>query len=508
MSSFLGTRNLSRFVVLALVITLAIAITSVTVQSRSASASVATTNHGTPWSGEAGVTVLCSPTASYACVDSAYATWVKNPTGWAATLYYGTGCPSSASCYPSFNSYGPHNCTLYAAFELQKNGLASPGWSDNADNWATRAANHGVTVNQTPGVGSVAQWNSPSTDGHVAYVYNVTSSYIDITADNFYDGSSSSVPAGGWTDSYQIALNSPAMPDNFIHFGDASAPQPSSQNLLSNGSWGTGQFAPWTGISVNGGTTNYGAYSNSSIAQEGTTYAASNTSTRGGSIYQDVPASSSPGQSYTFSIWVKSSTSIPVSGMLSLLALGGTADNDLTDFTVGNTWTLVSAPLSITQSGHTDLRAQVYETTTGTTYYFDGGTLVSGSDQASSTGVVVTTTTTTTLPGATTTSVPGTTTATVAVEGNLKTAGVTVLFVSGESTLKSAAKSTLATLSKKLTSGASIIFTGYAKNNTALAKGRAEAVRNYLSSKVKIRFVLRMVTSSPANKVTVITTKN
>jgi outer membrane protein OmpA-like peptidoglycan-associated protein len=190
------------------------------------------------------------------------------------------------------------------------------------------------------------------------------------------------------------------------------------------------------------------------------------------------------------------------------LALGGTAENDLTDFTVGNTWTLVSAPLSITQSGHTDLRAQVYETTTGTTYYFDGGTLVSSGDQASSTGVVVTTTTTTTLPGATTTSVPGTTTATVAVEGNLKTAGVTVLFVSGESTLKSAAKSTLATLSKKLTSGASIIFTGYAKNNTALAKGRAEAVRNYLSSKVKIRFVLRMVTSSPANKVTVITTKN
>jgi surface antigen len=105
-----------------------------------------------------------------------------------------------------------------------ENGLPYPGWSDNAGpvtgqglGWAADAAAHGVVVNQTPAVGAIAQWNSPSTGGHVAYVEQVTSSYIIVTADNYEPSSASYLP-GGWTDSYEISLNSPAMPDNFIHF--------------------------------------------------------------------------------------------------------------------------------------------------------------------------------------------------------------------------------------------------------------------------------------------------
>jgi surface antigen len=173
-----------------------------------ASASVAATTHVTPWQGEGGVTVLCAPNASYACTGDGYSTWAADPSGWAWTDY-GNGIASE-------NSYGPHNCTLYVAYRLQESGLAYPGWHGNADEWATEASAAGATVNQTPAVGAVAQWNNPSTGGHVAYVEQVTSSYIVVTADNYQPSSATFMP-GGYTDSYEIALTSPAMPDNFIH---------------------------------------------------------------------------------------------------------------------------------------------------------------------------------------------------------------------------------------------------------------------------------------------------
>jgi surface antigen len=173
-----------------------------------AAATVTSTTHETPWQGEVGVTVLCAPNAGYACTDDGYSTWATDPSGWAWTDY-GNGIASE-------NSYGPHNCTLYVAYRLEESGLAYPGWHGNADDWATDAAAAGATVNQTPAVGAVAQWNNPSTGGHVAYVEQVTNSYIVVTADNYQPSTASFMP-GGYTDSYEIALTSPAMPDNFIH---------------------------------------------------------------------------------------------------------------------------------------------------------------------------------------------------------------------------------------------------------------------------------------------------
>lgn len=173
---------------------------------------MAATSHETPWQGEVGVTVLCAPSPSYACTGDDYSTWVADPSGWAWTDY-GNGIASE-------NSFGPHNCTLYVAYRLEESGLAYPGWHGNADDWATDAAAAGATVNLTPSVGAVAQWNNPSTGGHVAYVEQVTSSYIVVTADNYQPSTATFMP-GGYTDSYEIALTSPAMPDNFIHLGNS-----------------------------------------------------------------------------------------------------------------------------------------------------------------------------------------------------------------------------------------------------------------------------------------------
>jgi surface antigen len=161
--------------------------------------------HPFPSASVKGVTRLCGPSAGYSCTGGGYA---GKSEGWPGTLY-GRG-------YASSNRYGFHNCTLYAAYRLWKNGLGNPGWSGNATDWDTMAPSS--KVNQTPAVGSIAQWNQGY--GHVAYVEKVTSSYIEITDDNF---KFRNLP-GNYTDRFRIARNSAAMPDNFIHLRDVKAP--------------------------------------------------------------------------------------------------------------------------------------------------------------------------------------------------------------------------------------------------------------------------------------------
>ena len=175
--------------------------------SHAAGAATSASAHEEPWTGEAGVRAssICSgESPSYACTVAGYAAWLKNPSGWAWSYYGGSE--------PSHNAYGPHNCTLYVAYRLQSAGLTLT-WSANAYDWATDAAANGAVVNQTPSVGSVAQWNN----GHVAYVDAVTAHYIVITSDNYQPYGVATMP-GGFTDSFDISRLSPAMPDNFIHF--------------------------------------------------------------------------------------------------------------------------------------------------------------------------------------------------------------------------------------------------------------------------------------------------
>jgi surface antigen len=172
-----------------------------------ASANVSESYHELPWTGEAGVSqsprcAAISP--GYACTVGGYAAWLTHPGGWAWSFYGGS--------YPSHNAYGPHNCTLYVAYRLQESGI-NLSWSANASYWAAEAASNGAVVNQIPVVGSVAQWNS----GHIAFVDAVNANSILITSDNFQPYDVGTTP-GGFTDSFIIARNSPAMPDNFIHF--------------------------------------------------------------------------------------------------------------------------------------------------------------------------------------------------------------------------------------------------------------------------------------------------
>jgi surface antigen len=162
--------------------------------------------HSLPGPGVQGVTMVCDRNPGYACTTAGYS---GQSTGWWGPRY-GNGQASA-------NSYGLHNCTLYAAYRAAQNGLADPGWSAMARDWDTSAAAAGTRVDQTPGLGSIAQWNGSY--GHVAYVEAVTTSYIEISADNYHSNV---------TDRMRIDRSSPAWPDNFIHLKDISAPSATS----------------------------------------------------------------------------------------------------------------------------------------------------------------------------------------------------------------------------------------------------------------------------------------
>ena len=142
--------------------------------------------------------VTCS-TSGFGCATGGYG---PQNLGW-PDKYYGQ----------SWQAGLVHNCTRYAAFKLQQNGLGDPGSSfGNAYQWDDRIrARYGADkVNGTPAVGAIAQWDSFPGDGgfgHVAYVEEVGPDYIRVTDDS----------SGGGTTSKIIPVGHGRWPSSFIH---------------------------------------------------------------------------------------------------------------------------------------------------------------------------------------------------------------------------------------------------------------------------------------------------
>ncbi|HTW10716.1 MAG TPA: CHAP domain-containing protein [Acidimicrobiales bacterium] len=122
------------------------------------------------------------------------------------------------------------NCTNYVAFvESTVYGVPTPkpALPVNATNWATGAGENGLSVSQTPTVGSVAQWyandHDIGRDGHVAVVEAVgpNDSYIVVSQDNW----SSDTDYYGWALILAgTASQGEPWPDNFIHFPGTRLP--------------------------------------------------------------------------------------------------------------------------------------------------------------------------------------------------------------------------------------------------------------------------------------------
>lgn len=137
-------------------------------------------------------------TPSYACVSS---------TGYQGQNPWGYYAPDANG----------HNCTTYASYRLWQNNVPNPGGLGNAMDWNDKAADYNIPVNGTPAVGSIAVWEAnhypAKYTGHVAYVEAVTSSYIDISEDNYL----------GTTMRARYYTGEAAWPDHFIHFKDVAA---------------------------------------------------------------------------------------------------------------------------------------------------------------------------------------------------------------------------------------------------------------------------------------------
>jgi surface antigen len=115
------------------------------------------------------------------CADAA----CPDPTGWATERW------KAHAGYPSFGgTVDGANCTNYVAWRLIRTGgfsTTAVGGLGNAGAWDTGALLKGYTVNRTPAVGAVAQWDS----NHVAYVEQVNSDgTIVISESNVWAGTS------------------------------------------------------------------------------------------------------------------------------------------------------------------------------------------------------------------------------------------------------------------------------------------------------------------------------
>jgi hypothetical protein len=112
-------------------------------------------------------------------------------------------------------------------------------------------------------------------------------------------------------------------------------------------------------------------------ARDGQTFLEMNTGTAGGgaSLWQDIPISTTPGQSFTFTVWMRAPAGGPINACLVLWGLGGTqeggASQQTCDANIRGTWKLLTAPLDTT-TAHTTLRAQIYMYSAGPNYDVDG----------------------------------------------------------------------------------------------------------------------------------------
>ena len=147
----------------------------------------------------------------YACTPGYDATNTEGT--WAWTHYGGSY---------ALNANGYHNCTLYAAWRLEQNGMADPGNWRNAVEWI----NH-TSHNSTPAVGAIAWWGSEVGGGfgHVAYVEQIRGSEVYVRADNYIGESSDGYTDAGWIPASSV--------DAFLHPHDLQTgppPPPGTDN--------------------------------------------------------------------------------------------------------------------------------------------------------------------------------------------------------------------------------------------------------------------------------------
>lgn len=159
--------------------------------------------------------VLSVLTGSLALSQAATAAVVCTETACANGAAWSTARGSASTGWNSYwGQAAGHNCTNYVAWQMIQNGVARFIGSGDAATWATQAVDHGILVDHTPTVGSIAQWDSTAGEGsagHVAYVEAVNGSSVTVAEDFWHDGNQ--------TGPFDWETISAGAPSDYIHPG-------------------------------------------------------------------------------------------------------------------------------------------------------------------------------------------------------------------------------------------------------------------------------------------------
>ena len=147
----------------------------------------------------------------------------------------------------------------------------------------------------------------------------------------------------------------------------------SNPNLLSDPSFEQPGLRPWYAAAGQ----NWAVYQSSAAPVDDHYLETNSGSSSSPSVYQDVGAAPTVGQSYEGSVLLRSPSSTPITVALVLWGLGGSANEvGQTQITVSSsTWTRYYTDIDVANPGHTDLRLQLYLGTAGTNVDVAGATL-------------------------------------------------------------------------------------------------------------------------------------
>ncbi|TWX40272.1 hypothetical protein ES689_02050 [Frigoribacterium sp. ACAM 257] len=155
-----------------------------------------------------------------------------------------------------------------------------------------------------------------------------------------------------------------------LQFGRA----PEQQNVMIDPSFERGSFGAWT---PGNGFINRQVYNDPSLAQAGSWFAAANTPVAGRSFAQEVAVQAAPDQTWTATVWLRSTSSTPYKGTFALWGLGGSRNIvGQSDFTVGSSWQKFQVALGTSNVTPKSLKLEVYmKTANGQTLWLDNGSI-------------------------------------------------------------------------------------------------------------------------------------
>ena len=128
-------------------------------------------------------------------------------------------------------------------------------------------------------------------------------------------------------------------------------------NWIRSASFEGGSVAGWT---ASNGFINTQVYRDTSIAQDGEWFFATNTPVAGRALTQDIQRTVSVGESATATVWVRSADGQPFQGTLAVWGLGGTTEGARTDFAATGQWQAVTVELPVYATPHSTVRIDVY----------------------------------------------------------------------------------------------------------------------------------------------------